>query len=81
MKGYIVSLLTGGFPADRFGRKFNMYLLTFFMVIACIVETVARDWTVWLVAKLRELFYMRGSDSSQRPVCGPLPDDPVDIRL
>ncbi|ORY35933.1 general substrate transporter [Naematelia encephala] len=37
---------------DRFGRRINMYLFTFSMILAIIVEIVAKDWKAYLGAKI-----------------------------
>lgn len=44
----ILSPITG----DRYGRRFNMYCFTIAMVIAIILEIVAKDWKVYLAAKV-----------------------------
>ncbi|KAH8080079.1 general substrate transporter [Filobasidium floriforme] len=38
--------------ADRFGLRPNMYIFTFFMLLAIIVEIVAKDWKAFLAAKI-----------------------------
>jgi hypothetical protein len=48
-------------PADYFGRRFNIALLTLFMVAACLVEMFAKDWQTWTAAKLCEWRCLFGS--------------------
>ncbi|WVW83142.1 hypothetical protein I302_105160 [Kwoniella bestiolae CBS 10118] len=50
--GQIVFQVLAPFVVDRFGRKVAMYALTFFMLLAIILEIVAKDWKVFLAAKL-----------------------------
>ncbi|KAF5521898.1 Major facilitator-type transporter ecdC [Colletotrichum aenigma] len=38
--------------ADRFGRKFNMWGVTFFLTLSIIVAIISKNWTVLLVARL-----------------------------
>ncbi|ORY89818.1 and other transporter-domain-containing protein [Leucosporidium creatinivorum] len=47
----IVSLVLGGYPSDRFGRKSMMALLTILLVAAGAVEVTATSWKAWCGAK------------------------------
>lgn len=38
--------------ASRFGLKFNMYCLTGLVILAIVLEIVAKEWKVYLVAKI-----------------------------
>ncbi|KAJ0315177.1 hypothetical protein Brms1b_006290 [Colletotrichum noveboracense] len=38
--------------ADRFGRKFNMWGVTFFLTLSIIVAIISKDWIVLLLARL-----------------------------
>ncbi|KAL1413457.1 hypothetical protein Q8F55_001224 [Vanrija albida] len=38
--------------AQRFGLKFNLYALTAFVLLAIVLEIVAKNWVVYLVAKI-----------------------------
>ncbi|KAH6876392.1 general substrate transporter [Thelonectria olida] len=38
--------------ADRFGRKFNMWGVTFFLTMSIIIQVVAPNWWVLLIARL-----------------------------
>ncbi|KAJ9419807.1 hypothetical protein FOXG_15485 [Fusarium oxysporum f. sp. lycopersici 4287] len=50
--GQVVGMVTLPFLSDRFGRKAAMYWLWFLLAISVILECVAKEWRVWLVAKL-----------------------------
>ncbi|KAM0421157.1 hypothetical protein ACHAPT_011049 [Fusarium lateritium] len=50
--GQIVGMVTLPFLSSRFGRKFAMYWLWTLLTISITLECVARNWQVWLVAKL-----------------------------
>ncbi|GFZ51067.1 hypothetical protein JCM24511_08825 [Saitozyma sp. JCM 24511] len=50
--GNIFGNILGGFTADLFGRKFNMFLMTLLLMLATICEMVATEWRVWLASKL-----------------------------
>lgn len=45
-------ILSPSSPADYFGRKFNIALLTTFLVIACALEVTTNKVEVWTVGKL-----------------------------
>ncbi|KAH8736575.1 general substrate transporter [Ilyonectria robusta] len=38
--------------ADRFGRKFNMWGITFFLTLSIILQVIAPNWWVLLIARL-----------------------------
>ena len=40
------------FLSDRYGRKAAMYIFWFLLAISVMLECVAREWRIWLVAKL-----------------------------
>ncbi|KAF6805037.1 sugar transporter [Colletotrichum musicola] len=40
------------YTADRFGRKFNMWGVTFFLTLSIIIAVVSKNWIVLLVARL-----------------------------
>jgi MFS family permease len=40
------------FSANRFGLKFNLYTFTFFILLAIIIEIVAKNWWHFLFAKI-----------------------------
>ncbi|KAJ4334935.1 hypothetical protein N0V95_009041 [Ascochyta clinopodiicola] len=40
------------FTADRWGRKFNMWLLTFFLSVSIVLSIVAKNWIVYTIAKM-----------------------------
>ncbi|KAF5501311.1 Alpha-glucosides permease MPH3 [Colletotrichum siamense] len=44
--------LIAPYTADRFGRKFNMWGVTFFLTLSIIVAIISKDWIVLLVARL-----------------------------
>ncbi|RSH82354.1 uncharacterized protein EHS24_007321 [Apiotrichum porosum] len=48
----ITTQILSPISGDRYGRRFNMYCFTMAMVIAIILEIVAKDWKVYLVAKV-----------------------------
>ncbi|KAM5349060.1 hypothetical protein ACJ41O_008883 [Fusarium nematophilum] len=50
--GQIVGMVTLPFLSGKFGRKFAMYWLWLLLTISITLECVARDWKVWLAAKL-----------------------------
>ncbi|WVW85797.1 hypothetical protein I302_107835 [Kwoniella bestiolae CBS 10118] len=47
----IFGMFTGPACSDRFGRKAVMWGLSFFLIIAAVLEIVAKDWRVYAVAK------------------------------
>ncbi|ORY26765.1 general substrate transporter [Naematelia encephala] len=51
-----VSCILGGFVSDWMGRKFNMLCMTGFLMIATIIEMVAKNWKVWLASKVFAAF-------------------------
>lgn len=50
--GQIVGMLVGPFVSDRFGRRIGMLALAIILGIAIVLEIVAKEWTVYLGAKL-----------------------------
>ncbi|EEU48068.1 uncharacterized protein NECHADRAFT_31847 [Fusarium vanettenii 77-13-4] len=50
--GQIIGMVSLTFLSSRLGRKFAMYWLWFLLTISIILECVAKNWKVWLVAKL-----------------------------
>ncbi|WWD19437.1 hypothetical protein CI109_103897 [Kwoniella shandongensis] len=50
--GQGMGMLTTHFVADKYGRKFGFYWLWLVLVGGVLAETLARDWKVWVVAKL-----------------------------
>ncbi|KAJ4075643.1 hypothetical protein NW769_015391 [Fusarium oxysporum] len=50
--GQVVGMVTLPFLSDRFGRKAAMYWLWFLLAISVMLECVAKEWRLWLVAKL-----------------------------
>ncbi|KAF6802055.1 MFS alpha-glucoside [Colletotrichum sojae] len=50
--GQIFGQLTISFVSARFGRKIAMYWLWFVLLTSVLAETLARNWGVWLVAKM-----------------------------
>ncbi|KAJ3454845.1 hypothetical protein MRS44_013445 [Fusarium solani] len=50
--GQIVGMTTLPFLSARFGRKPAMYYYWFILAISVMIECVAQEWRVWLVAKL-----------------------------
>ncbi|EEU37614.1 uncharacterized protein NECHADRAFT_53594 [Fusarium vanettenii 77-13-4] len=50
--GQIIGQTTVSFINARFGRKVGMYWLWFFLLTSVLAETLARNWGVWLVAKM-----------------------------
>jgi MFS family permease len=50
--GQIIGMTTLPFLSDRFGRKAAMFYYWFVLAISILLESVARNWPVWLVAKL-----------------------------
>lgn len=50
--GQFVGMVTLPFLSGRWGRKFAMFWLWSNLVISIILECVAKEWRVWLVAKL-----------------------------
>jgi MFS family permease len=47
----IVTQIFAGYPADWFGRRGTMAILVTLMGGANIVEMLARDWKVWIIAR------------------------------
>jgi SP family general alpha glucoside:H+ symporter-like MFS transporter len=45
-------LLVGSYPIDRFGRKPMLIATQVFMLIACLIEMWATNWTHWIAAKV-----------------------------
>jgi MFS family permease len=50
--GQIIGMISLAFITDRFGRKIAMYWYWIILVISVLLESLARRWEVWLVAKL-----------------------------
>ncbi|KAJ9121876.1 hypothetical protein QFC24_004458 [Naganishia onofrii] len=50
--GQIIGMISGPLTSDYLGRKFNMFLLTGLLIIAAVLEIVAKEWVVYLVARL-----------------------------
>ncbi|KAK4119734.1 general substrate transporter [Parathielavia appendiculata] len=50
--GQIVGMVSLSFISSRYGRKVAMYTYWFILACSIIAECLARDWQVWLVAKL-----------------------------
>ncbi|KAF4464685.1 sugar transporter [Fusarium albosuccineum] len=50
--GQIIGMTTLPFLSDRFGRKAAMYGYWFILACSILCESLAREWQVWLVAKL-----------------------------
>ncbi|PVH76576.1 general substrate transporter [Cadophora sp. DSE1049] len=50
--GQIIGMTTLPFLSDRYGRKIAMYVYWALLAISIMLECVARNWQVWLVAKL-----------------------------
>ncbi|KAF5240366.1 hypothetical protein FANTH_9626 [Fusarium anthophilum] len=50
--GQVFGMVTLPFLSDRFGRKVAMYYYWLIISLAVVVEIVARQWQVWLVAKI-----------------------------
>ncbi|CAI6089379.1 hypothetical protein V2G26_011391 [Clonostachys chloroleuca] len=50
--GQIIGTMTIPFISHRFGRKAAMFWLWLFICTSVLAESLARDWPVWLVAKL-----------------------------
>jgi MFS family permease len=48
----MIGMLSGPLTADRFGRKFNLALLTVILTLGVVLEIVAKSNPVWLVARL-----------------------------
>lgn len=49
---YIVSLIAGTWPSDKFGRKAMLLVIQVLFAAACILEMFATNWTHWLGAKI-----------------------------
>ncbi|KAH6714816.1 general substrate transporter [Leptodontidium sp. MPI-SDFR-AT-0119] len=47
----LVIQIIAPFTADRWGRKFNMWLLTFFLTLSIVLSIVATNWVILLLAK------------------------------
>ncbi|KAK1488814.1 sugar transporter [Colletotrichum abscissum] len=50
--GQVLGMTTIPFLSSRFGRKVAMYTLWLVLAVSVAVESVARAWPAWLVAKL-----------------------------
>ncbi|KAL0931581.1 MFS alpha-glucoside transporter [Colletotrichum truncatum] len=50
--GQIIGMVTLPFLSGRWGRKFAMYWLWFLLALSVALECIAKNWQVWLVAKL-----------------------------
>jgi MFS family permease len=50
--GQIIGMTSLAFITDRFGRKVAMYWYWLVLVISILLESLARKWQIWLVAKL-----------------------------
>ena len=50
--GQIIGMVSLSFVSSRFGRKVAMYTYWVILAASIIVECLARQWQVWLVAKL-----------------------------
>jgi MFS family permease len=50
--GQIVGMVSISFISSRFGRKAAMYTYWLVLALSIMVESLARSWPVWLVAKL-----------------------------
>ncbi|KAK3306251.1 putative MFS alpha-glucoside transporter [Chaetomium strumarium] len=50
--GQIVGMVSLSFVSSRFGRKVAMYTYWLILAGSIVAESVARNWQVWLVAKL-----------------------------
>lgn len=50
--GQIIGMTTLPFLSDRFGRKAAMYYYWFLLAVSIALECAAREWRLWLVAKL-----------------------------
>jgi len=48
----VVFQVISPFSADRFGLRFNLYTFTFFILLAIIIEIVAKTWWQFLFAKI-----------------------------
>ena len=51
VSGFIIQFIAP-WTADRFGRKFNLWFLTFWLTLSIILEIVAKDWIVLLLSRL-----------------------------
>ncbi|CAK7235466.1 high affinity glucose transporter [Sporothrix bragantina] len=47
----VFSMVVGAFLSDKYGRKFNLYSVTFFMAIALVLELTAKNWVYFLMAR------------------------------
>ncbi|KAK0103684.1 hypothetical protein ONS95_005694 [Cadophora gregata] len=66
------------FVNGRFGRKIGMYVLWTLIMVSVLVETFARNWKVWLVAKL---FAGMGVGAMQATILGYISEvAPVRVR-
>ena len=54
-------LLVGSYPIDRFGRKPMLIATQVFMLIACLIEMWATNWTHWIAAKVLNVCHTSGS--------------------
>ncbi|CAK7204310.1 hypothetical protein SEUCBS139899_007065 [Sporothrix eucalyptigena] len=48
----VISMVVGAFLSDRFGRKFNLYSVSFFMAVALVLELTAKNWIFFLMARM-----------------------------
>ncbi|KAL2813348.1 major facilitator superfamily domain-containing protein [Aspergillus cavernicola] len=50
--GQIIGMTSLAFITDRFGRKISMYWYWLILALSILLESLARKWQVWLVAKI-----------------------------
>lgn len=48
----VLVLIFGSWPLDHLGRKPMLIMTQVFMLIACLIEMFATNWTHWLAAKI-----------------------------
>ena len=50
--GYIIALLCGTYPSDKFGRRIMILVVQSLMALACITEMLATEPPHWIAAKM-----------------------------